>query len=270
MNAPAARPRFKLLASLGRVFSLYFFMGRKTRRTRFFFLFSFFPVAVSLIIRFQMIFAEKQAWESTYLFPNIIMLFYLQFIILILSLFYGTSVASEEVEAKTLSYLTTRPVPKPALILGKYAAYALIVTGMVALGLVFSFAVLNIDRLLDVSLYRLFFRYLGALTLGIFAYTALFTFLGSLVKRSIFFGLLFCFGWESVIQYFPGSTQRLAIVHYLKSFLPASPGGRFSFLTFRLEPTRPLTAVLILLLTAAAFLGLACFLFSHKEYNYED
>ncbi|MBM3284561.1 MAG: ABC transporter permease, partial [Candidatus Aminicenantes bacterium] len=78
------------------------------------------------------------------------------------------------------------------------------------------------------------------------------------------------FGGENVIQYFPGSTQRFAIVHYLKSFLPGVAPGRFSFLTFRLEPTQPAVALLVLFLITAGFLGLACLLFSQKEYNLED
>ena len=39
---------------------------------------------------------------------------------------------------------------------------------------------------------------------------------------------------------------------------------------FRLEPTGPLAAVLTLLLIAAVFLGLACLVFSLKEYMFED
>ncbi len=70
-------------------------------------------------------------------------------IILILALFYGTSVCSEEVEGKTLPYLITRPIPRAAVVLGKYAAYTAIMTGLVTLGLLFSFLVLNLDRLLD-------------------------------------------------------------------------------------------------------------------------
>ncbi len=213
---------------------------------------------------------EKHSLDGSYVFSNIIMLFYLQFIILILALFFGTSVCSEEVEGKTLPYLITRPVAKPAVVLGKYAAYTATAVGMVAIGLFLSFAVLNVDRLLSLSLYKTYFQYLGVLTLGLIAYSAFFTFLGSFLKRSIFVGLLFSFGWENVIQYFPGSTQRFAIVHYLKSFLPSSPSGRFSFLTFRLEPTRPEIALLALGLITVVFLSLTCLLFSLKEYNLED
>lgn len=264
------RGRRYFLNAFCRVFSFALFLGRKSRRTRFFFLFSFFPVAVALIFRFNQIFSERRSWDGAHIFSNFIMLFYLQFIILILALFFGTSVCMEEVEGKTLPYLITRPVPKSAVVLGKYAAYTLIAVVMVALGLIFSFIILNLDRLFDLSLYIRLFRYLGVLTLGLVAYGAFFTFFGSWLKRSIFFGLLFSFGWENVIQYFPGSTQRFAIAHYLKSFLPYSSSGRFSFLTFRLEPTKPGVALLALFLITAMFLGLACLLFSQKEYNLED
>jgi ABC-2 type transport system permease protein len=102
------------------------------------------------------------------------------------------------------------------------------------------------------------------------AYTALFTFLGTLLKKSILIGLAFGFGWETVIQYFPGSTQRFSIVHYLKSLLPYYSPGKYSILMFRLEPTGPLAAVLTLFLITAVFLGLACLVFSLKEYMFED
>ncbi len=46
--------------------------------------------------------------------------------------------------------------------------------------------------------------------------------------------------------------------------------GSISILTFRLEPTGPATAVLALILITAVFLGLACLVFSLKEYMFED
>jgi len=258
-------------SSVGRVFSVFFQQGRRARRTRFFWLFSFLPVAVSLVIKFNQIFSERPGREGVYLFSNLIMLFYLQMIILITALFFGTSVCLEEIEGKTLPYLLTRPVAKAAVVVGKYAAYTVIMIGMVSVGLVLSFLFLNLNHLSDPSLYGLLGRYLGVLILGLIAYGAFFTFLGSAFKRAIFIGLLFSFGWENVIQYFPGSSQRLAIAHYLKSFLPtAAPGGRFSFLTFRLEPTAPRLALLVLFGLTAVFLTLACVLFSKKEYVLED
>jgi ABC-2 type transport system permease protein len=255
------------LDSVRRVFSVFWRLGRKARRTKFFFLFSQLPVAVALVIRLNALLSGRNSLTGLYVFTNIIMFFYLQMIILVLALFYGTSVCSEEVEGRTLPYLTTRPLPKSAIVLGKYAAYTVIAAGMTVLGVVLSFLVLNFDRPAAALTLP---TYLGVLMFGLVAYGALFTLFGSTLKRSIFFGLLFSFGWENVIQYFPGSTQRLAIVHYLKSFLPAPPPGRFAFLTFRLESTPPGWSLLILGLVTLACLALAGLAFSKKEYILED
>ncbi|MGB8952106.1 MAG: ABC transporter permease [Candidatus Aminicenantales bacterium] len=254
------------------VFSFFLFAGWKTRRTKIFFLISLLPVILALAIKINQLFSRRILIEGISVFSNIIMLFYLQFLILILALFYGTSVCSEEVEGKTLTYLATRPVSKSSLILGKYAAYTLFLILMVACGTTCSFLILNIERILDGSLWVILWRDVAVLSLGLMGYTAFFTFIGTFLKKSVLFGLFYCFGWENVIQYFPGSTQRFAIAHYLKSLLPVieTSTGRFSFLLFRLEPSPPGLAVATLCVITGVFLGLACLVFSQKEYIFED
>lgn len=236
----------------------------------FFFFLSFLPVIIALVIKFIQIFSDRATVSGAYIFSNIVMVLYLQFLILILALFFGTSVCSEEVEGKTLTYLTTRPVSKSSIILGKYAAYTLLIILMVLIGVFFSFLILNLNNLLNLRLYKILLRYMVVLTLGLICYTSFFTFLGTFLKKSVLFGLVFGFGWESVVQYFPGSTQRFAIVHYLKSLLPTSSGRRFSFLLFRLEPSSVGTSIFMLVLITSVFLGLACLLFFLKEYIFED
>jgi ABC-2 type transport system permease protein len=256
--------------SLRDVFGFFFALGRRARKTKVFYLLSFLPVVMAFVIKFYQIFSGRERFEGIYIFNNIIMVFYLQFLILILALFFGTSVVSEEMEGKTLTYLTTRPVPKSSLILGKYAAYTLLTVLMTVVSVFLSFLVLNINGLLNFPLYKLLLKDLAVLSLGLVCYTAFFTFIGTFMKRSIMFGLVFSFGWENVIQYFPGSTQRFAIVHYLKSLLPTQTSGRFSFLLFRLEATSPGMAVFMLLLITAVFLALACLIFSLKEYILDE
>jgi len=271
MNPDGRGKLWFFLNSTRNIFIFFFSLVKRARKTKIFYLISFLPVLMSIIIKFTQIFYERSFIEGIYIFSNMIMVFYLQFLILILALFFGTSVCSEELEGKTLTYLTTRPVPKSSIILGKYAAYTSLALLMTVIGVVFSFLILNVNDLLDFSIYKILFRDVAVLCLGIICYTSFFTFIGTFLKKSIMFGLIFSFGWENVIQYFPGSTQRFAIVHYLKSLLPAaSPGGRFSFLLFRLEPTAPAVAVGMLFLITAVFITLACFIFSVKEYIFED
>ncbi|MEN6560448.1 MAG: ABC transporter permease subunit [Acidobacteriota bacterium] len=261
-------------SAAGRVFRFFAFLGRRTGRTRVFAVLGLIPVALAVVAR---MFLHGRAGLMADVFTEILMVFFLQFYIVLLALFFGTSVTSEEVENRTLSYLITRPLPKPAVVLGKYAAYSTLIAVLVAASLAVSFFILNASRLGEPGLYATFLRYLGVLLLGVLAYMAFFTFLGALLKRAVVLGLVFGFGWENVIQYFPGSTQKFSIVHYLKSLLPYHPapvgagGGRgVALLLFRLEPTKPLAAVLILTALTAALLALAGWLFRTKEYLPED
>lgn len=254
------------------VFGFYFVLGRRTGKTRTFALVGLIPVVLAIVVR---IILRGRTGDMAAVSTEILMAFFLQIYIVILALFYGTSVTAEEVENRTLAYLLTRPVPKTAIIVGKFAAYTALMFGMVAVGLAASYFVLNDARLDDLELYATFFGYLGVLGLGLLAYTALFAFLGAVLKRAIILGLIFGFGWESVIQFFPGSTQRFSIVHYLKSLLPYRPESRaagrgVALLLFRLEPTPPFVAVLALAGICAGFLALTCWLFRAKEYLPED
>lgn len=255
-----------------RVFGFFAFLGRRTGKTRVFAVLGLIPVALAVVVRIVL---HGRAGLMADVFNEILMVFFLQFYIVLLALFYGTSVTAEEVENRTLSYLVTRPLPKPAIVLGKYAAYSSLIAVLVTLSLTVSFFILNAGRLGESGLYATFLRYLGVLVLGVLAYMAFFTFLGAVLKRAIVIGLVFGFGWENVIQYFPGSTQKFSVVHYLKSLLPYRPesvrGGRgVALLLFRLEPTKPLAAVLILIALTAALLALAGWLFRMKEYLSED
>jgi ABC-2 type transport system permease protein len=262
----------RMRTAIGQVFAFFFTLGRKSGRARTFALLGLIPVVLAIVVRIVL---RGREGDIAAVFGEILMVFFLQIYIVILSLFYGTSITAEEVENRTLSYLLTRPVPKTAVVLGKYGAYATLTFAMTAIGLALSFFLLNASRLGDGTIYAAFFKSLGVLALGILAYTAFFAFLGTVLKRAIILGLVFGFGWETIIQYFPGSTQKFSIVHYLKSLLPYRPvtggGGRgVALLLFRLEPTPPLLAAVALAAIAAVFLALACAVFRAKEFLPED
>lgn len=250
------------------VFRFYFFLGCRSTKLKVFSLLGLIPVILAVVVR--VMFAGRSD-DVMAVFNDILMAFYLQFYIVMLALFYGTSIAAEEVEGGTLPYLLTRPVPKHSLVIGKYAAYTALVLIVTIVSLAAGYFIMNGARTSRPYFVSAFLRGTAALALGIMAYTAFFTCLGTFLKRSLIIGLMFGFGWENVIQYFPGSTQRLSVAHYLKSLLPYRPTvGKFSFLLFRLEPTRPALAVLALFGIAAAALAAACLVFSFKEYRFDE
>ncbi len=269
MEAKGRTPAVSLAASVRQVFGFFFFLGRRTGKTRVFALLGGIPVVIAVLVR---VLAAGRADDLAAVFSELLMVFFVTFYIVILSLFYGTSIVAEELEGRTLPYLTSRPLSKAGIFLGKYAAYTALMFIMVAASLAVSYFIMNGHRLADADLYLTFLKYAGVLGLGLLAYTAFFAFLGTFLKRAILVGIMFGFGWENVIQYFPGSTQKFSLVHYLKSLLPRQPaaGGKFSVLLFRLEPTAPLTAVVSLVLITAVFVGLGCWLFRTKEYLFEE
>jgi len=251
---------------------------RRSRKTKVFVALSFLPVILAVVLQINHLASPGRGLEGLAVFSNVVMGFCLQFLVLLLSLFFGTSITADEVENKTLTYPATRPVSKPAFILGKYAASVVFLLVLVLASTVVSFLILMADRLSYGPAWAFLGKSLAALAFGTVCYTALFTLAGTFLKKSILFGLLFCFGWENVIQYFPGLTQKFTIMHYLKSLLPgisAGVGGTedagiLKFLLFQQEPTPVIAAVIMLLVLTAVFLGAACGIYSRKEYLFEE
>ena len=157
------------------------------------------------------------------IFGGMIWLLYLRFIVPVLGAFYGTSLISDEVEDRTITYLFTRPVPRGAVILGKYLAY-LVCTTLVVLPSVTAVYLLIIP-VSGGSIGGTFLQLLtdlGLLALGLAVYGAVFALIGALVPRPLVAGLLLIFGWEQVALVVPGYLRRFTIAHYLQGLVPHS------------------------------------------------
>jgi ABC-2 type transport system permease protein len=245
------------------IFASFFKSGLKATRTRVFILLSLIPVLLMFIVRIV------DGASAPDFFSKVMLSLYFQLLIPVLVLFFGTSIVNEELDNKTLVYLTTSPVPRRAVILGKYLAAFLLLFIIVGSGFVLSFFAAALNRLGQAAAWEELGVYLGTSLLALFCYSALFTMLGTFMKKSILLGLFFVFGWESVVQYFPGVTQKFTIIHWIKSLLPiqANQGG---FLIFQLLPSPALESVAILLAVGLLFLFLAVFIFQRKEYILSD
>lgn len=157
------------------------------------------------------------------IFGGMIWLLYLRFVVPVLGAFYGTSLISDEVEDRTITYLFTRPVPRSAVIIGKYLAY-LVCTILVVLPSV-TIVYLLITPLAGGSLGATFPQLatdLGLLALGLAVYGAVFALIGALVPRPLVAGLMLVFGWEQVALLVPGYLRRFTVAHYLQALVPHS------------------------------------------------
>jgi ABC-2 type transport system permease protein len=155
------------------------------------------------------------------MFGGMIWLLYLRFVVPVLGAFYGTALVSDEVEDKTITYLFTRPIPKGAVVIGKYLAY-LACTGLVVLPSVM-LVYLLVTPIGGDSLLRTFpllVADLGLIALGLAVYGAVFALIGARVPRPLVAGLVLVFGWEQIALVVPGYLRRFTVAYYLQSLVP--------------------------------------------------
>lgn len=185
---------------------------------------------------------------------------FLPFVLLLVTLLLAVPLFREEIDRQSLSYLLTRTIQKPEIVLGKYLGYlgsaALVLLPPVAVcyGLVAGWG--NPPAgILDGVLPAL----LASTFLGILAFGAFYLFLGLVVREALVVGLLYAFVWEFFIGGLTGIAPDLSIMHYLLSLtqflVPHGPLSQYSTqLTLAQSVAGPLIfAVALLILTVVAF-----------------
>jgi ABC-2 type transport system permease protein len=258
-----------LIASSKKIFTFFFKQGIKSKKARIFFLMSFLPVLVLLIAKIIELTNPGTRISAEEIFSKAMLIIYIQLLVPILALLFGSLVINEEIDNKTLIYLTTSPIPKAAIIIGKYVAYIILSAIIINSGLLLCFITININHLGEISYLKQFLTIAGVGGLALIAYSAFFTLIGALVKKSVVFGLLFIFGWENIVQYFPGVTQKFTFIHYIKSLLPYT-ADNIKFLVFKLEASGVSESILILFLLTLISLAAAAIIFNRKEYILSD
>jgi ABC-type transport system involved in multi-copper enzyme maturation permease subunit len=216
-----------------------------SRRTVFMALVVGLPVLMSVIVRLLYEAGAPGlrvgAASGPVVFGIMVWVFFVRFCVPVLGVFYGTSLIADEVEDKTITYLFTRPIPRGAVLLGKYLAYVICTVFVVLPAVVLVWLlVVPMGGSLGATFGDLV-KDLGILALGLLAYGAFFSFIGATVKRPLLVGLLFVFGWEMIALALPGYMKRITIAYYLQGLVPHtmpsnSPVGLMQSV-FRESPT---------------------------------
>jgi ABC-2 type transport system permease protein len=207
-------------------------------------------------------------------FGMMIWFLYLRFIVPILGVFYGTALIADEVDDKTITYLFVRPVPRGAVLLGKYLAY-LACTVLIVLPsvMIVYFLVVPIGSGSIAGSFPDLLKDLMLLALGLAAYGAVFAFIGAQLRRPLLFGLLFAFGWELVTLALPGYLKRFTVAYYVQALVPhAMPQDSAASLLqsfFREQPAAWLSVTALLLITLG-FLFLGVRAVERREYVLEQ
>ena len=294
---PAPGPRFpvpgaearreatslSLWRAAARIFDLSLDQMLWSRRTVFMALVVGGPLLIALMVRVIDLFAANEGGVqiegvkvgSAAIFGLMVWVFYLRFAVPVLAVFYGTSLMADEVEDKTITYLFSRPIPRGAVLLGKYLAY-LVCTVAVVLPSVVLVYLLIMSRpggslaggFLDLV------KDLVVIVLGLATYGALFAWVGAQFKRPLLTGLAFVFAWEPAILVIPGYLRRFSVAYYLQGLVPqAMPtdDSTVSLLTslFREFPSAG-TSLFWLAVITAVTLWLAMRTVTRREYVLEQ
>jgi ABC-type transport system involved in multi-copper enzyme maturation permease subunit len=160
------------------------------------------------------------ATSGPVIFGLMIWAFFVRFSVPVLAVFYGTSLIADEVDDRTITYLFSRPIPRGAVLVGKYLAYLACTTCVVLPAVVLVWLlIVPIGGDLGPGFPDLL-KDLGLLAVGLAVYGALFSWMGAALKRPLLVGLIYIFVWESFVLAVPGNLKRLSVGHYLQGLVP--------------------------------------------------
>ena len=211
--------------------------------------------------------------DAVSMFGAMIWILFLSFIVPVLGVFYGTSLIADEVDDKTITYLFTRPIPRGAVLLGKYLAFLACTIFVVLPSVVIVWLlIVPIGGSLAASFLDLV-KDLGLLALGLAIYGAVFALIGAGLKRPLLVGLALVFVWEPLVMALPGYLKLYTVAYYLQGLVPhAMPSDSTMSLIQSIFQEAPSFArsMVTLTLVVVGCLWLAMRAIERKEYVLEQ
>ena len=135
------------------------------------------------------------------------------FLLPLWTLSFATDAIGNERESRTLIWLFTRPMPKPAIYLAKYVAALPWCLGLNLLGFLgICLAAGEPGRLA----LRLFWP---AVFWGTIAFAALFHLIAAAFRRPAIVGLIYSFFFETLVGDLPGDLKRMSLSFYIRSLM---------------------------------------------------
>jgi hypothetical protein len=261
VSAPRSSP--SLVGSAARILDLSLGQMLWSRRSVFLGLLLGLPVVIAAVIRtIDLLYrsgvdVNGVRIEGGTIFGLMVWILYIRFIVPVLGIFFGTSLIADEVDDKTITYLFTRPIPRSAVLIGKYMAY-LVCTVLLVLPsvmLVFFLIVPTAGGSIATAFPSLL-KDFGMLAIGLAAYGAVFALVGTRIKRPLIVGLVFAFGWEPAVLLFPGYMKRLTVAYYMQALvtheMPQDSAVSLLMQVFREVPSVPVSLLALAVITVGA------------------
>lgn len=172
----------------------------------------------------------------------------------LLALLSGSAVVTEEIEDRTITYLFSRPIPRPAVLLGRWLAALVVVSFFLGISAILTCAVASAAS--EPGVLR---PLLAASMIGGAVYSGLFAAVGVFVRHPMIAGLGYTFAIEGFLANLPGRNQALTIQYYLRSLIAARGSTAWSavegFASTRFETAETSLATLGIVLAAVLVLA---------------
>jgi ABC-type transport system involved in multi-copper enzyme maturation permease subunit len=228
------------------------------------------PVALALLIRFV---SHLEGAPGVEVLISFTWFFLAQTIVPLVALVMASAVIAEEIEDRTITYLFTRPIPRPAILFGRWLAVALPIALVVCASAEIVVRLLssvgNAERQLDWMPEGLHASILWTVLMGGVVYSALFASAGALFKRPMLIGLGYTFVYEGFLGNLPGANQKATVQYYLRSFLFSERRELLADVEeaiFSIPLAEPGAAVRALGLILVGALVLGAWRFTRREY----
>ena len=144
------------------------------------------------------------------------------FILPLVVIVLASGAFGNEVEDRTLSLLTTKPVPRWSLVLAKLMATIVVAAPMMA-AVAVAMTAMPTDRETGVIIAAA----VGS-AVGVVVYASVFTWAGLVTTRALAFGLVYVLLWEALITGLLSGTRYLSIRSYTIGVMHGMEGSPFS------------------------------------------
>jgi len=260
----------ELLRAAWILFQAHLWRIFRTRRGLIAFLLAGLPVAMAAFVRTVSHFEGPPPIEMLIAFT---WFFLIQTMVPLVSMVMASAVIAEEIEDRTITYLFTRPIPRPAILIGRWTAAALPIVALLCASAELVVRLLGRiggkERTLDWMPEGFHGRILTTVVMGAVVYSALFAAAGALFKRPMLIGLGYTFVVEGFLGNLPGANQKATVQYYLRSYLFSehrSLVGDTEEAIFSIPLAEPGAAVWSLALILFGALVLGAWRFARREY----
>ena len=172
---------------------------------------SFLPALFALIYLLNPDAADRVKFLREVIFNELFFPTLLPITVLILA----TGALGNEIEDRTLPYLTLKPLSRFRIVVEKWLGSITIAIPIIGLGLLASCLLMLRGEAGDYS--RLIAGALIATAIGICAYTAIFILISLVIQRALLFGIIYTFVLESVLGRYLSGFRVVSVRHYVTS-----------------------------------------------------